>query len=104
MFFLKPRNVRCPHCHTIFLTDYRGNDVNRAAMKSGEPLCCPNCEKHSNYPRYADWVFGLGLLVAIVVMPLAFQQLIDVVSVPVLAVIATALVIVGAALRRLRKV
>ena len=104
MFFLKPRNVRCPHCGTTFLTDFRGTEANQAAMKSGAPLECPECHQASNYPRYADWVFGLGLLTAVLFMPLAFQEVITFISVPVLAVIATGLVIVGSALRRLHKV
>ncbi|RMA79406.1 hypothetical protein [Umboniibacter marinipuniceus] len=104
MFFLKPRNVRCPHCGTTFLTDFRGSEVNQAAMKSGAALECPECQQASNYPRYADWVFGLGLLTAVVIMPLAFQEIISFISVPTLAVIATSLVIIGSALRRLHKV
>jgi hypothetical protein len=104
MFFLKPRNVQCPECKQNFFVDFTGTPENQAALKYGSPFVCPNCNAHSNYPRYADWIFGAGLAVAVVLMPIEYNTQLLGVSMVTLAVIATGLVIVGSALRRLKKV
>lgn len=103
MFFLRPRNVQCPHCRHRFFTDFRGSKENQQALKSGQPLVCPECKNTSNYPRSADWIFGTGLLFAILVLPIEHNTAFFGVGVPPLAVFSTVLVIFGAYLRRLKK-
>lgn len=103
MFFLKPRNVQCPHCKQSFLVDFRGSPENQLALKDGSDFVCPNCSKASNYPRYADLVFGFGLAIAVILMPIEFNTQYFGIPIPALAIVATAFVIVGSTLRRLKK-
>ncbi len=102
-FFLKPREFRCPHCLTVFYADYRADSDIQASMKSGADIKCPNCHKLSNYNRHADSVFGAGLAVAIIGMPVVFNMAEPPFSVASLAVVATVLVITGSWMRRLIK-
>jgi len=102
-FLLKPRELTCPHCKTIFLTDYRGEAKVRTAMDSGNDIECPHCHQFANYNRKADWVFGAGLLVALVGMPIVFNMKHSPISISSVAATATLLVVIGAWMRRLKK-
>jgi len=103
MFFLRPRNVQCPHCKHSFFVDFQGSSENQHALKHGTSFQCPKCEQHSNYPRYADTLFSLGLLTAVILMPAEFHYAVLGIPIPALAFIATCLVISGSFMRRLKK-